>query len=102
MQKTTILIVRILGALLVLVTLPAFFTIALLSLMAFDSVDPGLRAWVFSGVVILLCIAIPAASLFFSWRWLGRQQVLHGILVSLAPAGCLALLWIWLSQQSFS
>ena len=92
----------VLSILLVLVTLPVYFTIGGLSVMNLDAPSPTAQMWVLFIVTIALCVLLPLLSLIVSMRFIHRQKFLLGLGVSLIPAIALGALWLWLLTQSFS
>lgn len=101
-MKHARLLASILVVLLIVITLPVYFTISGLSFMAFDS--PDALGWSFAvvGTVIGVSLLSVVGSLIGSLRLIRRQKIGMGLGVSLIPILVLAIFWAWLSQQSFS
>ncbi len=98
----SVILQRIFGLAMVLVTVPFFGFICILSLMAFDGVDPGARAWIFVISVCSVSLLVVMLSGILSWKSFGKKQSIRGFVIALIPTIVLALAWIWLSMQSFS
>lgn len=101
MQRTSIISI-IVSTIVIGITLPFYFTIGGLSLMAFDAPDAGLRAAFVVSVVAGLCILLPVGSFVGSLLLIRRKKHWYGLLLSLLPVVCLGIFWLWLSQQSFT
>jgi len=101
-MKNARLLASILAILLIVITLPVYFTISGLSFMAFDS--PDALGWSFAvvGTVIGVSLLSVVGSLVGSLLLIRRQKIGMGLGVSLIPILVLAIFWVWLSQQSFS
>ncbi len=100
--RTSRLLHKIVVWLAVLLTLPFYLTITGLSLMAFDSPDAGMKAWVFVSSVAGVSMLVPLLSLVYALRSLKHHKTLRGILIGFVPFFVLAGFWLWVSQQSFT
>lgn len=87
---------------LVLLTAPAFLTIAWLSFLMLDTVDTSMRPITIVAVTNLICFAVPIASLVFSIKMIRKNRTAQGLWIAAIPYVVLAIFWLWLSQQSFS
>lgn len=101
-MKHASLISRTVSGLLIIITLPVYFSIGALSLMAFDAPGSSLAPWLISGAVIANCVLIVVGSGIVSFRLLRHGKNIPGVLVSLVPLVGLVLFWLWLRTQSFA
>lgn len=101
-MKSTYIGMRILAALLILITTPFYFTIGAMSLMAFSAPGPSLAPWLISGAVISNCLLIVFGSSVGTWKLTKHGKYGLGVLVSTIPLIGLGLFWLWLRTQSFT